>query len=628
MPEVQAWILEQLARYFIIIVSGFLLFIALNGDVVGYKIIYMVFFLFSGIIFQLSWNLWHRILRVFWLLLVVYSILVVVLIYTFQLKGFSKYWNEITRLEERQLKDIGLIFYQESSTLMMKIFMPTAFLVCCMLQLHYYHERFVLLVDENTEEFQDRAVLSKEERNNRELRRSLTTDGNDASRRLFHLVWVRLSAFAETFKRIAWKLLEIHRWKICAITVIMSALHQPSACYLFPALIWILSLPFRQLDLFVYIVTLVWSSMMLLMSMVYQLNFVHESFINKTVLTNGTKTVLTNSTKCDSLNNNATDALKWFGFHIMEPDESFCWFVRGWLAIIITLLAERVIFRRSRYLENMYPESKSAPGAVFPDIIRSNADESVKECAQFFVNYFFHKFGVEICFISTVLTVWKRQDFFGSVYAIVLLILLIVSFKSRDSLSRLWKPYTLLLAIIWAVEYVLVLGVPRTLCIDWMEKWEEWLPILTNKLNRERFITFMFLPSGGNLEDNLAENPSGIDTAKALQIIPDFFQLLLAVCQCSVFENEKKPEWKKLAGSNDDENLDNVKDNPYRNFILAEPPTTLDRLKTFVFSMVYWVTFTVVLIAGTNRTSLFCLGYLVASFYFLYQGQDKVAKII
>ena len=35
MPEIQAWILEQLARYFIIIVSSFLLFIALNGQVVG-----------------------------------------------------------------------------------------------------------------------------------------------------------------------------------------------------------------------------------------------------------------------------------------------------------------------------------------------------------------------------------------------------------------------------------------------------------------------------------------------------------------------------------------------------------------------------------------------------------------
>ena len=88
MPKIQQWVLEQLARYFIIIVSSFLLFISLHGEVVGYKIIYMMFFLASAIVFQLSWNIWHRILRVFWLLLVVYSILVVVLTYTFQVRDF------------------------------------------------------------------------------------------------------------------------------------------------------------------------------------------------------------------------------------------------------------------------------------------------------------------------------------------------------------------------------------------------------------------------------------------------------------------------------------------------------------------------------------------------------------
>ena len=72
-----------------------------------------------------------------------------------------------------------------------------------------------------------------------------------------------------------WKLLEIHRWKICAMVVILSALSQPSACYLFPALLWILGLPFRNLDLFVYILTLVWASLMLLFNMIYQLEFVH-----------------------------------------------------------------------------------------------------------------------------------------------------------------------------------------------------------------------------------------------------------------------------------------------------------------------------------------------------------------
>ena len=111
MPKLQQWLLEQLARYFIIIVSGFLLFISLSGQVVGYKIVYMIFFLFSGIVFQLSWNIWHRILRVFWLILVVYSILVVVLTYTYQLDRFNDYWQHITKMDENQLSSLGLQKY-------------------------------------------------------------------------------------------------------------------------------------------------------------------------------------------------------------------------------------------------------------------------------------------------------------------------------------------------------------------------------------------------------------------------------------------------------------------------------------------------------------------------------------
>ena len=134
----------------------------------------------------------------------------------------------------------------------------------------------------------------------------------------------------------------------------------------------------------------------------------------------------------------------------------------------------------------------------------------------------------------------------------------------------------------------------------------------------------MFLPEHPQYQD---AQSALVAAERAKRLIPDFFQLLLAVCQCAVFVNEEKEEWKNLAGSNEDHPLDKVTENPYPNFILAEPPTTLDRLKTFVFSMIYWVTFTVVLIAGTNRTSAFCLGYLVAAFYFLYQGQVIITSM-
>ena len=83
---------------------------------------------------------------------------------------------------------------------------------------------------------------------------------------------------------------------------------------------------------------------------------------------------------------------------------------------------------------------------------KSALNTNVKECMMFFANYFFHKFGCEICFVSTVITVWIRQDFWGSFYAVFLLILMIISFQSRTHLKRVWKTYTMMLSIIWAIQ--------------------------------------------------------------------------------------------------------------------------------------------------------------------------------
>ena len=40
----------------------------------------------------------------------------------------------------------------------------------------------------------------------------------------------------------------------------------------------------------------------------------------------------------------------------------------------------------------------------------------------------------------------------------------------------------------------------------------------------------------------------------------------------------------------------------------------------------YWVTLVIVFIAGTSRISLFCMGYLVGCFFFLWFGQELLVK--
>ena len=198
-------------------------------------------------------------------------------------------------------------------------------------------------------------------------------------------------------------------------------------------------------------------------------------------------------------------------------------------------------FSQVRYLENMSPESKLAPGAIFPHITRKNADTNVGECCQFFANYFFHKFGTEICFVSMVVTVWIRQDLWGSIYALFLLILMIISFRSRRHLARIWKPYTIILAVIWVLQYAFVLGLPPTLCYNY--NWPTVFQFLRRpdddnseipfECRLSRFVRFMFLPERPQFYST--NHRSSGETAYESEpwTHSRFLSTVLAACQCA-----------------------------------------------------------------------------------------------
>ena len=54
--------------------------------------------------------------------------------------------------------------------------------------------------------------------------------------------------------------------------------------------------------------------------------------------------------------------------------------------------------------------------------------------------------------------------------------------------------------------------------------------------------------------------------------------------------------------------------------------TYLEYLKVAVFRYMFWVTLVIVAIAGTTRISLFCMGYLIGVFFFLWFGMDLLIK--
>lgn len=54
----------------------------------------------------------------------------------------------------------------------------------------------------------------------------------------------------------------------------------------------------------------------------------------------------------------------------------------------------------------------------------------------------------------------------------------------------------------------------------------------------------------------------------------------------------------------------------------------LDMYKVIIFSYLFWFVLTIIFITGTTRISIFCMGYLVACFYFLLFGGDLLLKPI
>ena len=116
----------------------------------------------------------------------------------------------------------------------------------------------------------------------------------------------------------------------------------------------------------------------------------------------------------------------------------------------------------------------------------------------------------------------------------------------------------------------------------------------------------------------------------AKKIICDFIVLILVFRQILVFRIEYQYRDGNIyaGGSNESiihlaENPDFV--NPVNDFI-AYMRSWLDVFKKVVLLSFLWIALAAVFLAGANRINLFSVGYLIGSFWFLWQGNDIYLK--
>ncbi|XP_030666631.1 piezo-type mechanosensitive ion channel component 2 isoform X2 [Nomascus leucogenys] len=661
-------VVAMFIKYWIYVCGGMFFFVSFEGKIVMYKIIYMVLFLFCVALYQVHYEWWRKILKYFWMSVVIYTMLVLIFIYTYQFENFPGLWQNMTGLKKEKLEDLGLKQFTVAE-LFTRIFIPTSFLLVCILHLHYFHDRFLELTDlksipskedntiyrlahpegslpdltmmhltaslekpevrklaepgeEKPEGYSEKAQkgdLGKDseesEEDGQEEEESEEEEETSDLRNKWHLVIDRLTVlflkFLEYFHKLQvfmWWILELHIIKIVSSYIIWVSVKEVSLFNYVFLISWAFALPYAKLRRLASSVCTVWTCVIIVCKMLYQLQTIKpENFSVNCSLPNENQTnIPLNELNKSLLYSAPIDPTEWVGLRKSSP---LLVYLRNNLLMLAILAFEVTIYRHQEYYRGRNNLTAPVSKTIFHDITRLHLDDGLINCAKYFINYFFYKFGLETCFLMSVNVIGQRMDFYAMIHACWLIAVLYR--RRRKAIAEIWPKYCCFLACIITFQYFICIGIPPAPCRDY-----PW-----------RF-------KGASFNDNIIKwlyFPDFIVRPNPVFLVYDFMLLLCASLQRQIFEDENKAAVRIMAGDNVEicMNLDAAsfsQHNPVPDFIHCR--SYLDMSKVIVFSYLFWFVLTIIFITGTTRISIFCMGYLVACFYFLLFGGDLLLKPI
>nr|XP_016788779.3 piezo-type mechanosensitive ion channel component 2 isoform X5 [Pan troglodytes] len=661
-------VVAMFIKYWIYVCGGMFFFVSFEGKIVMYKIIYMVLFLFCVALYQVHYEWWRKILKYFWMSVVIYTMLVLIFIYTYQFENFPGLWQNMTGLKKEKLEDLGLKQFTVAE-LFTRIFIPTSFLLVCILHLHYFHDRFLELTDlksipskedntiyrlahpegslpdltmmhltaslekpevrklaepgeEKPEGYSEKAQkgdLGKDseesEEDGEEEEESEEEEETSDLRNKWHLVIDRLTVlflkFLEYFHKLqvfVWWILELHIIKIVSSYIIWVSVKEVSLFNYVFLISWAFALPYAKLRRLASSVCTVWTCVIIVCKMLYQLQTIKpENFSVNCSLPNENQTNIPfNELNKSLLYSAPIDPTEWVGLRKSSP---LLVYLRNNLLMLAILAFEVTIYRHQEYYRGRNNLTAPVSRTIFHDITRLHLDDGLINCAKYFINYFFYKFGLETCFLMSVNVIGQRMDFYAMIHACWLIAVLYR--RRRKAIAEIWPKYCCFLACIITFQYFICIGIPPAPCRDY-----PW-----------RF-------KGASFNDNIIKwlyFPDFIVRPNPVFLVYDFMLLLCASLQRQIFEDENKAAVRIMAGDNVEicMNLDAAsfsQHNPVPDFIHCR--SYLDMSKVIVFSYLFWFVLTIIFITGTTRISIFCMGYLVACFYFLLFGGDLLLKPI
>ncbi|XP_049437555.1 piezo-type mechanosensitive ion channel component 2 [Epinephelus fuscoguttatus] len=654
-----------LVKYWILFCCSMFFVVSFSGKVVVYKILYIVLFLFCLVLYQVRYDVWRRVLKTFWAVVVGYSMVVLIAIYMYQFRSVSGLFRQIMGMSEDGLRDIGLERYN-TVELFARILLPAVFLLACILQLHYFNLDFLTLTDldnvpvrqasreaelkssvnvisdtikENIEKFQKRLV--KEQMGNAKSQETLDSVGLQTSSERgadeqeetaeeetvpsppedkwvvivdrASLLLVQFLSGLHRLQELSWRLLELHSLKIVSSGIIWVSLQEVSLMNLLFLVLWVFALPFPRLRPAASSISAVWACVMVVCKMFYQLKVIKPLDYSSNCTAG---LVPSNSSGLDDgteLRGNLMELLKRSVLYI-EPVDPIYWCgalrkcegrilpcLRNHLMVLGLLVFEATVHRHQLYFR-LHNDLKTPPfSIIFQGITRQHLDHGVLPCIKYFINFCFYKFGLEISLIVAVNVIGQRMDFYALLHSCALLAVL--ARRRRKAIGEVWPKYCCFTAGLMVLQYLLCIGIPPAICVDY--PWRTAAQPLTSNV-----IKWFYLPDFA-----MSPNPSFI-----------FYDHLLLLCsslQWQVFEEENRAAVRLLAGDNVEisRSLDPCSFNqfiPVDNFLHCR--CYLDMVKVFVFSYFFWLVLCLIFITGTTRINIFCLGYLVACFYFMLFG--------
>ncbi|XP_063215481.1 piezo-type mechanosensitive ion channel component-like [Bacillus rossius redtenbacheri] len=614
-------VVNRMAKYWIWFTGVLWFMMGFRGTQMTIKrLIYMSFFLIYILSFQLFYRFWRRMLYVTWLLIGLYSLLVLILIYTFQFDSFPDFWEKHLGVPPHIQRDIGLRQYSSGHELFVHLLPMVLFIAATVIYLHLYHDRFLAITSPSALRVpravrddlrQNAAKFSKLESPEVQAN-NINWRGGGAEDSMFpkkthagpregtFKAWLygcmkTLQHYWPIWKELFWRFAYLYLGKISLLLIGATCIYDvcPSHFLFLVAVMMALLLGRRFHGPAICFVS-IGVSLFMMARMIYLVDFFNHSLYNVYCLDSDGYNMFPGV----YLNN-----AEWLGLYKVDEHISFLdlfYFYAGLIAAFLLRACARHRMAFVLTVEQAATGQKvKAPTVMFPKIYRLNADKSLPHFLKFLVNYGFYKFGVEFCLVTIVWLMAVRLDVYAVVYGLWLCIMV---YLPRRVLARVWTAFVVFVALIISFQYLMAIGLPYSSCIVY--PWSE--SHIFNIIQEWFHLADVSVPP------------------KSYLLMCDIVVLISACHQRYVFWIEAEENTKPCDGGSNKDIRDKLGDPNYINPIPDFFPISgswLDSLKRIASQAFLWLSLTAVFFTAVNRVNIFSFGYLGLTFFYLWHGE-------